>query len=538
MSVTEEILSTIGDFGFFQKMLLFGFSFQFFLFSTLFSHLVFFQSDPDRHCNTDWILAADSNLTADEQLDLTLPREENGTFSQCRMFVPVDWNISVIRQHRLNETTGCLNGWVYYNTQYKATIVTDFDFVCDMSLMPGFVQTVFMAGSAVGAFIFGPLAQSYGRRRSTQLPAVLMLIFVLVMALSPNYSTYLVAEFMLGISFAGLRMNSVLLATEWIGGRRSLATCICQLSSSVGQIAVVVLIYFVRDWRVVQYILTGMQAVVFVYIWWIPESARWLLEKGRFEEANEIIRRVAKVNKRSVPEDLLLLVSERKKVHNGGIKMIFTSKILMKYLLIVSFVSFSLNLSIFSINLNVGKFGVSIFLVHSLFGIFDIPAHCLCLWFLERGGRKTSQALTALAGGILCMSTVVFPQDNAAVITAIVTMGRFFLSWGISVNMVYAQELFPTSVRQAAFGLVNTFLRLAGPLSALLNMLSIFHQFIPIVVFSSLLIVSGALVILLPETRDKDLPDSEDFLENNRSDATKQSGRVFNTAENNGIEAT
>ncbi|KAG7526963.1 solute carrier family 22 member 13-like [Solea senegalensis] len=252
-------------------------------------------SDPDRHCNTDWILAADSNLTADEQLDLTLPREENGTFSQCRMFVPVDRNISVIRQHRLNETTGCLNGWVYYNTQYKATIVTDFDFVCDMSLMPGFVQTVFMAGSVVGAFIFGPLAQSYGCRRSTQLPAVLQLIFVLVMALSPNYSTYLVSEF--------------ILATEWIGVRRSLATCICQLSSTVGQIAIVVLMYFVRDWRIVQYILTGMQAVVFVYIWWIPESARWLLEKGRFEEANEIIRRVAKVNKRSVPEDLLLLAS-------------------------------------------------------------------------------------------------------------------------------------------------------------------------------------------------------------------------------------
>lgn len=37
----------------------------------------------------------------------------------------------------------------------------------------------------------------------------------------------------------------------------------------------------------------------------IPESARWLLDRGRIEEAKLLIARVAAINKHKVPESLL-----------------------------------------------------------------------------------------------------------------------------------------------------------------------------------------------------------------------------------------
>ncbi|XP_076601348.1 solute carrier family 22 member 13-like [Chaetodon auriga] len=512
-----EILRTIGDFGLFQKLIVFGLSFPNFLLASFFCSFIFIESDPERHCNTDWILQAHSNLTTDEQLNLTVPREEDGTFSRCRMFVPVDWDISAIREYGLNETTGCQNGWVYYSTLYEATIVTDFDLVCDKSNMVDLVQTIFLTGSLAGSLIFGPLAESYGRRRPTQLLVVLLQVFIIVVGIAPNFYIYVVSQIIVGVAFGGYRINSVVLATEWIGvTKRSFASCCSQMFAALGQCFLAGLVYAIRDWRIAQYALGGVQAFIFLYIWWIPESARWLLGQGRTKEANKLIHRVAAINKKKIPENLLEEVTGEQEVKSGGIKVIFTSTVLMKRFFIISFAWFSLNLGFFCLILNVGKYGLNIFLVQVLFGVSEIPAHLLCIWVLEVVGRKKSLISTLLTGGVFCLLTLAFPQDSAVVITALVTTGKFFLNWAGSVCMVYIQELFPTPVRQTAVGLGSIAFRVASLLAPLLNMSAIYHWFIPIIVFSSFVVVSGALVLLLPETSRKELPDSADEAKANR----------------------
>ncbi|XP_050986067.1 solute carrier family 22 member 13 [Labeo rohita] len=512
-----QILESIGDFGLFQKLLLFALCFPNLFLPFQLSSLVFNHADTNHHCNTDWILQVGPNLTKEEQLNLTLPRLPDGSFSPCEMYVPMDWDLSTIQEYGLNETTTCTNGWVHNDTIYEATIVTDFDLVCGNTNLFRGAQTIFLAGVLVGALLFGPFSESFGRKRATQIPVVLMLIFTVVTGLSPNFYVYLASQFIVGVALGGFRINSIILATEWIGvAQRSYAACLSQVLAALGQVMFLAVVYYVRDWRLDQFIMAGPFAFVVIYIWFIPESGRWLLVRGRTPNAKEVIQKVAAINKRTVPDSLVEKVLNEKPIEREGIKILFASRVLRKYFLTITFAWCALNLAYYSLSLNVGKFGLDIFLNQLIFGLSEIPVHFICMWSLETVGRKASLMCALIVGGFLCLLTLAVPQSNYIAIAALATCGRFLMNGAGSICNVYIQELFPTSIRQTATGLGSTAARAASMLSPVVNMLEIYHFTIPTLVFGSLAVASGITAFLLPETRCTELPGSTEEAEGKR----------------------
>uniref|UniRef100_A0A673B2V2 Solute carrier family 22 member 13-like n=1 Tax=Sphaeramia orbicularis TaxID=375764 RepID=A0A673B2V2_9TELE len=453
-----EILRNIGEFGLFQKVTLVALCFTNITQAFVLASFLFIETNPDRHCNTDWILGLDPNLTTDEQLNLTLPREADGTFSRCQMFVPVDWDIDAIREFGLNKTMSCQNGWVYKSTLYKATIVTDFNLVCDKANLVEIIQAVYMVGVLTGFII--------------------MFTFVLTTGFLMKYKT-LQCHYLSGL------LVSFLSATEWIGvSKRSLGVCMTRLFASIGQCALAGVIYLIRDWRLAQIVTAVPLAVILIYIWFIPESARWLLNRGRTEEAKQLIMKAAAINKRTVPDSLL-----------DNVLKYFECLIKFGHVLTVLFLfsnRFSVNVLFFCLYFNMANLGLNVFLTQFIFGAVEIPAHILCIWLSEVFGRKPLFILTLLTAGLSSILILAVPQGKCQ-------------------NVCFQ---FPT-----ALSLISA--RTGGIVAPLLNITAMYHWIIPILVSSSLTFISGGLGFMLPETRRRELPDSIDEAEGNREVTVK-----------------
>lgn len=117
-----DILNVVGEFGTFQRRLV-ALTFipnlllAFFMFADIF---VFAAQKPC--CNTSWILAVGPNPSEAEQLNVTLPREPNGSFQMCLRYLPVTWDLDSIIQFGLNDTQSCQNGWIYPDSEKRSLI--------------------------------------------------------------------------------------------------------------------------------------------------------------------------------------------------------------------------------------------------------------------------------------------------------------------------------------------------------------------------------------------------------------------------------
>merc|ERR1712117_163705 len=64
---------------------------------------------------------------------------------------------------------------------------------------------------------------------------------------------------------------------------------------------------FFRDWMSLQLAISIPCLILLVYFREIPESPRWLVQKKRFVEARDILKKIAKTNGNEVPDDDQLL---------------------------------------------------------------------------------------------------------------------------------------------------------------------------------------------------------------------------------------
>ncbi|XP_028933111.1 solute carrier family 22 member 13-like isoform X2 [Ornithorhynchus anatinus] len=502
------VLTALGGFGPFQKWLVFwlalpNLGIPFYFFGQMFMFL-----EPRHHCDTSWILALSPNLSTEQQLNLTIPRRADGTFEACRMYRPEPgWGIDEIVSFGLNDTEDCRDGWMYLSEE-PPSLVTEFDLVCGRKHEKEVSQSVYMAGLLVGAASFGTMSDRFGRRITILMELLLQAMVGIGTAFVPNFYLYMVLRFVVGTAVSGFSISFVTLNMEWVGpSRRPFTVVISHCLFALGQMVLAGLAYGVRNWRLLQLAGSSPIVLLFFYVWVVPESARWLLVQGRVDEAQELLQKAAACNHRTIPPELLDQLQNETKSPKGNVLVLFHYQHLRKVTLILLAVWFVDSLVYYGLSLNVGSFGLNIYLTQLVFGLVELPARFGCIFMLQRFGRRQCQAWTLLVGGSMCLIIIFIPPDFPVLTTALAVIGKFATSAAFSISYIYSAELFPTIVRQTGLGLVGVAARTSGIITPLIGLLREYHPAIPMAVFGSIPVLVGVLCFFLPETKDRELQD-------------------------------
>ncbi|KAJ7322123.1 hypothetical protein JRQ81_018410 [Phrynocephalus forsythii] len=241
------------------------------------------------------------------------------------------------------------------------------------------------------------------------------------------------------------------------------------------------LAYALQDWKSLQVSISTPVFALFFFLWVLPESPRWLVTKGKLK-----------------PE---------KKTTSESILELFTNPHLRKVTFLMSSIWFANSLTYYGLSLNVGSFGLDIYLTQLIFGAVEVPARFSTLFLMQWQGRRKCQALCLLVGGVVCLLITVVPKDLPVMRTVLAIIGKFTISGSFMTSYVYSTELFPTVIRQTGVGLCQMAARLAGIISPLARLLENYHVSIPVLIFGSTAVVGGILSFFLPETGGTELPD-------------------------------
>ena len=101
-----------------------------------------------------------------------------------------------------------------------------------------------------------------------------------------------------------IRLCQIFSVTEICGPKfRAPFGILTQFPFGIGASLLPLIAYFVRGWVPLQLAISIPCVALVSYYWFVPESPRWLVAKGRYKEALKILKKGAETNNNTLPSD-------------------------------------------------------------------------------------------------------------------------------------------------------------------------------------------------------------------------------------------
>jgi sugar porter (SP) family MFS transporter len=256
----------------------------------------------------------------------------NSGNKQKRIFIIWISSIAAIGGFLFGFDTGVISGTLIFLQDARGWALND-------SQLAG-VTTAVLLGAVFGCLISGKITDMIGRKKIIIITSVIFICGALLSGSAPDARFLIISRLFLGIGI-GIASYSVPLYIAEISPARNRGALVTinQLMITVGILVSYITDYWIANdadpfsWRLMFHIGVIPGLTLFTGMFFLPETPRWLISKGRYEEGEVVLKRV---------EETALVESSLKKLKDeissdeknpGSLKEVFTPW--LKYPLII-----------------------------------------------------------------------------------------------------------------------------------------------------------------------------------------------------------
>jgi sugar porter (SP) family MFS transporter len=354
--------------------------------------------------------------------------------------------------------------------------------VTENSLEEGLITSIILVGAVIGAFVIGKLADSIGRKKSLFIAAVIFVVGSILSGFATSLALLLIARVVLGLAVGAVSALVPMYLSELApASRRGSLAFLNQLMIVSGILIAYIVNYAFSSigsvewnvewgWRIALSVAVFPALLMFIGVFTLPESPRFLVFVGDISGAKDVLLRMRPA---SAVDKEINDIRSALTARTGTFRDLF-SKFCRPALLIAALLALfqqlmGINTLIYYAPKILEVAGLDADgqrLATVVIGIVNLVATIIAITIVDRINRRTLltaggivMAISLIALAFVESSGFLTAEGNAAGLISTLILGIYMFAFGITwggVMWIVLAEIFPLHVRGIGVGVAST----------------------------------------------------------------------------------
>jgi MFS transporter, SP family, arabinose:H+ symporter len=324
----------------------------------------------------------------------------------------------------------------------------------------GFSVSSAVIGCAIGAGTAGYMSDLIGRKTMLLITAVLFAVSSIGTAIPDSFTVFVIFRVLCGISIGAVSVLSPTYIAEIAPAKiRGQLVSLNQLMIVIGILVAYFSNFLIQknglgDWRIMLGVGAAPAVLFFIALLFAPESPRWLMKKGRKEEAEKILAKIGSRGSAAEMAEMSHGIDDEKvpisDLFKGKMATVFTLGLVLACLQQLV----GINAVIYYAPTIFAKTGGDEFFQTVMVGCVNLTFTFVAIWLIDKVGRKPLMIYGSVGMGVsLLLLVYAFVSDQLAGNMVLFSILGYIASFAASlapITWVVVTELFPNKIRGTA----------------------------------------------------------------------------------------